>query len=95
MPGASKYAGKVTGSTIMLEFLKFVVGQLVDRPGDMNLVEEERGGDVHFTVSLPPSEVGKVIGKQGHTIQAIRSLLAAPAARQGKRVFLEINEQPS
>ena len=79
----------------MLEFLKFVVGQFVDYPEDVKLVEEERGSEVHFTLTLPPPEVGKVIGKQGHTIQAIRSLLATSATRNGKRVFLEINEQLS
>lgn len=79
----------------MLEFLKFVVGQLVDRPEDVNLTEEERGNEVHFMLLLPPSEVGKVIGKQGHTVQAIRSLLATSATRHDKRVILEINERSS
>ena len=79
----------------MHEFLKFVVGQLVDWPETATIHEEGRGGDVHYTLTLPPSEVGKVIGKQGHTIQAIRSLLATAANRDGKRAFLEISEQPS
>lgn len=79
----------------MKEFLKFVVGQLVDRPEEVIVHEEERGTETHFLLTLPPSEVGKVIGKQGHTIQAIRSLLGTSGARSGKRVFLEINESAS
>ncbi len=77
----------------MLEFLKFVVGQLVDRPEEVRLVEEECGDEVRYTLTLPASEVGKVIGKQGHTIQAIRSLLNTTATRADKRVSLEISEQ--
>ena len=77
----------------MNEFLKFVAGQLVDWPEAVIIREEERNNETHFTLLLPPSEVGKVIGKQGHTIQAIRTLLATAAGRNGTRVFLEISEQ--
>jgi predicted RNA-binding protein YlqC (UPF0109 family) len=75
------------------EFLEFVIGQLIDRPEELILHEQERGGTVCFLLELPRSEVGKVIGKQGHTIQAIRSLLASAAARHGQRATLEIVER--
>ena len=44
-------------------------------------------------LELPRSEVGKIIGKQGYTINAIRNLLAAAVARQGGRVTFEIEER--
>ena len=78
----------------MKEFLEFVVGQLVDRPDECALRLQEQGDLRQFVLALPRSEVGKVIGKQGHTINAIRNLLASPASRQGGRVSFEIEERP-
>jgi predicted RNA-binding protein YlqC (UPF0109 family) len=77
----------------MKEFLKFVVVQLVDRPEEIILRDEERGGVHRFTLELPQSEVGKVIGKMGGTIRAIRNLMSNAAARHGGRVTLEIVEK--
>ena len=77
----------------MNEFLKFVVGQLIDRPEELLLHEEERDGVYRFAVHLPKTEVGKVIGKQGHTIRAIRNLIGTAAARQNKRAWLDIVER--
>jgi predicted RNA-binding protein YlqC (UPF0109 family) len=77
----------------MKEFLKYVVVQLVDQPEEITLREEERGGEHHFILELPQSEVGKVIGKQGSTIRAIRNLMTNAAARHRGRVTLEIVEK--
>ena len=77
----------------MKEFLKFVVVQLVDRPEEIILREEPRAGTQQFVLELPQSEVGKVIGKQGATIRAIRNLMSNAAARHGGRVSLEIVEK--
>ena len=77
----------------MKEFLEFVVGQLVDRPSECALRLTEQGDARQFVLTLPRSEVGKVIGKQGHTINAIRNLLASTAARQGGRISFEIEER--
>ncbi len=78
----------------MKEFLEFVVGELIDHPEEIVLREETRGGATCHLLELPRSEVGKVIGKQGHTIRAIRNLMGATASRQGTRVSLEIIERP-
>lgn len=78
----------------MKEFLEFVVGELIDDPAEIVLHEEDRGGTHLYLLELPRAEVGKVIGKQGHTIRAIRNLLGATAARQDKKVALEIVERP-
>ena len=78
----------------MKDFLQFVVGQLVDRPDECILRVNEQGEHKQFVLALPRSEVGKVIGKQGHTIQAIRNLLSTAALRGEKRAFLEISERP-
>ena len=78
----------------MQKFLEYVVGQLIDRPEELVIhAETAENKDHRFTLELPRSEVGKVIGKQGHTIRAIRSLLSSTAARQGERATLEIRER--
>ena len=77
----------------MREFLEYVVGQLIDHPEELILHDEERSGTHHFLLELPHSEVGKVIGKQGRTIRAVRNLLASTASRHGGRSSLEIIER--
>jgi len=52
----------------------------------------EQGGQTLFELRLHPTDVGKIIGKQGATIQAIRSLLQVGAAKRGVRCSVEIIE---
>ncbi len=78
----------------MKEFLRFVVGELIDSPEEIVLREEDRGGTQCYLLELPRSEVGKVVGKQGHTIRAIRNLMVAASSRQGGKISLEIVERP-
>ena len=77
----------------MREFLEYVVGQLIDRPEELAIHSEQAEKEHRFTLELPRSEVGKVIGKQGHTIRAIRGLLSSSASRHGERATLEIRER--
>ncbi len=78
----------------MEQFLEFVVRQLTDCSEESKVASSLRSATEHgYILNLPASEVGKVIGKQGHTIRAIRSLLAA-ASRRGATATLEIIERP-
>ena len=52
----------------------------------------ERGGLTVYELRLDPSDVGKIIGRQGMTINAIRSLLLAGSAKKGLRCAVEIVE---
>ena len=79
----------------MEKFLEFVVQQLVDQPEAASWREESHGEVRAYFVTLSASDLGKVIGKQGHTIRAIRNLLSAAAARQRLRVAFEIDEKAS
>lgn len=76
----------------MEEFLKLVISRLIDFPEEAVLTKEEAPRKLVFTLRLHPSDIGKVIGKQGHTIAAIRNLLNAAASRHGQRATLEILE---
>jgi uncharacterized protein len=74
------------------EFLEFVIRQLVDYPDEVMLSEIPNGRMTIFRVQLRQSDVGRVIGRNGQTIQAIRALLASSASRHGQRATLEIIE---
>lgn len=76
----------------MQEFLDFVLRQLVDYPEEMILTKIEGNRKTIFQLQLRKSDIGKVIGKHGQTIIAIRNLLGAAAARHGERAVLEILE---
>ncbi|MBV8899516.1 MAG: KH domain-containing protein [Verrucomicrobia bacterium] len=73
-------------------FLEFVIRQLVDAPEEVFITRLEQGRKLIFKVEMRQSDVGKVIGRNGHTITALRNLLSAAAARTGHQVILQIVE---
>ena len=77
----------------MQPFLDFVVKGLVDRPDAVTVTPVEREGMTLYELRVHPTDVGKVIGKQGTTIQAIRALLQVAAAKRGQRCTMEIVEE--
>jgi predicted RNA-binding protein YlqC (UPF0109 family) len=80
----------------MQSFLEYVVKGLVEHPESVMITPVEREGTTVYELRLHPQDVGKVIGRQGMTINAIRSLLLAGSARKGLRCTLEIVEdQPA
>ena len=76
----------------MQQFLEYVLRQLVEFPEDIILTHQETPRKIVFYLRLRRSDVGKVIGKHGQTIRAIRGLLSASAARNGQRAILQIVE---
>lgn len=76
----------------MKALVEFIARSLVDHP-DQVVVEElvgERGATLELCVA--PEDLGKVIGKQGRTARAIRTILSAAALKSSQRVVLEILE---
>lgn len=75
----------------MKEFIEFIAKNLVDHTEDVVL--ETRLNDeriVEIVLKVHPNDVGKVIGKQGKTAQAIRTLLTAVSSKEGKKAVLKI-----
>ena len=77
----------------MQAFLEYVVKGLVQHPDEVKVTPVEREGTTVYELRLNPQDVGKVIGRQGMTINAIRSLLLAGSAKKGLRCTLEIVEE--
>jgi uncharacterized protein len=77
----------------MQAFLEFVVKGLVERPDAVSITPVDRNGLTVYELRLHPSDVGKIIGRQGATIHAIRSLLQVGSAKKGLRSAVEIVEE--
>lgn len=76
----------------MKRLLRTVLESLVDHPADLRIAMLEGERTAILDVRCHPDDVGKIIGKGGKTVSALRALLAAAASRAGKRVVLEVAE---
>jgi predicted RNA-binding protein YlqC (UPF0109 family) len=75
------------------ELIQYIAQSLVDNPGEVSVNEIEGGQTTVLELSVADkSDLGKVIGKQGRTAQAMRTILMAVSAKIKKRVVLEIVE---
>lgn len=76
----------------MKQFLEFVIRQLVEFPDEVIITESPSGNTTVFRLAMRQTDVGRIIGRNGQTIQAIRALLSSSAARHGQKATLEIIE---
>lgn len=76
----------------MQAFLEYVVKGLVQKPEAVAITPVERDGMMVYELRLDRQDVGKIIGRHGVTINAIRSLLLAGSAKKGQRCSVEIVE---
>jgi uncharacterized protein len=76
----------------MEEFLRYVIGSLVEFPDAVVVKKTETAGRTEFLVAVRPTDIPRVVGKGGHTIRALRTLLNASARRRNQTATLEILE---
>ncbi|MCL4533965.1 MAG: KH domain-containing protein [Bacteroidetes bacterium] len=74
----------------MRQLVEYIAKSLVDKPEDVQIREVEGEQSIILELHVAPEDMGRIIGKQGHIARAMRVLLKASAARQGKRAMLEI-----
>jgi len=74
------------------EIVESLARRLVDEPDAVRVEEVERDGDTVLQLYVAPDDVGKVIGRQGRIARALRTVVRASAAREDRRVLLEIME---
>lgn len=77
----------------MQNFIEYVVKGLVKHPEQVSVTPVERGGATIYELRLESGDVGRVVGRSGKTINAIRSLMIAGSARKGVRCSLDIVEE--
>ena len=73
-------------------FLEYVVKALVDNPSDVKIDRKVDEMGVLITMTVNPADMGKIIGRQGNTAKAIRTLLRVIGMKNNARVNLKINE---
>lgn len=77
----------------MLELVKYVVNQFAENKDEAEFYQEEKENSILITVVLMPSDMGKVIGKQGKIAKALRTLVNAYTPRENKKYLIEIKEK--
>jgi predicted RNA-binding protein YlqC (UPF0109 family) len=78
----------------MKELLEYVVKQITDKPEEVVIEEKkEEGGFVLLTLRVAPEDMGRVIGKKGKIISAIRQLLRVKAIKTNQRVALKLIDE--
>jgi predicted RNA-binding protein YlqC (UPF0109 family) len=76
----------------MKQLIEYIVKALVDNPDKVAITEISGEKSIIFELRVGEGDLGKVIGKEGRTAKAIRTIITAAAMKQGKRAVLEIME---
>ena len=74
----------------MKELVEVIAKALVDHPEEVTVTETEKDNATVVVLRVSPTDMGKVIGKQGRIAKAIRSVVKAAASRDDKKVIVEI-----
>lgn len=74
----------------MKELVEVMAKALVEHPEEVSVTETEKNGEMVIELKVAPSDMGKVIGKQGRIAKAIRSVVKAAASKEEKKVVVEI-----
>jgi len=74
------------------ELIEYIVKALVDNPEKVEVKEIAGEKSIIYELKVGEGDLGKVIGKEGRTAKAIRTIITAAAMKQGKRTVLEILE---
>lgn len=76
----------------MKDTLQFIIASIVDNPDAVAIDEQEENGNVNFTISVAPDDMGKIIGKEGKVIRSIRNVMKIKAMKQNKRINIQLAE---
>lgn len=76
----------------MKDLLSYIVTSLVSKKDAISIDEHAEGTDITLTLTVDPSDMGLIIGKNGQTIRSIRKLLTVRAIAENVRINLQLNE---
>lgn len=91
--GGSDSPSQKSDGANLTGFVDYVVKALVDSPKDVRIEEEFGEEELKIIINCRKEDIGRVIGRRGKTIDAIRSLVRGAATRQNRRVMVEIAEE--
>ena len=73
----------------MKEILETLIKSLVENKDDVKITEKEEGNSTIFEISVNPSDMGKVIGRQGKVAKSIRTIMKSISGKEHKKVVVE------
>ncbi len=76
----------------MKKTLIYILSSIADDPKKIEVKEEDQNGIINFVVKVAKNDMGKVIGKNGKVIRAIRNVLRIPAIKEDKRINITLLE---
>lgn len=79
----------------MKKALEYIITQIVDNPEKIEINEQEENEMINFTITVDSSDMGKIIGKNGKVIRAIRNVVKIPAIKQNKKINIALSESAS
>lgn len=74
----------------MKDLVELIAKSLVDHPDEVRVIETVKDHTVVYQLNVAPGDAGKIIGKQGRIAKAIRTVVAAAALQEDKRVTVDI-----
>lgn len=80
------------GASPLRTVVEVIARALVDNPDSVRVAETERRGMTVLELTTAPGDMGKIIGRQGRTAAALRTLVALTAEKHGKRAQLDIRD---
>ena len=80
------------GANPLRTVVEVIARALVDKPDSVRVSETERRGMTVLELTTAPGDMGKIIGRQGRTAAALRTLVALTAEKHGKRAQLDIRD---
>lgn len=72
--------------------IETIVARLSDRPAETRVVESPEGRSVSYEISVPEEDRGRLIGREGRTVRALRAFVGAAATARGKKVTIRVRD---
>ena len=88
---SSDRAGNTTANADIEDLVLYIASRLVHNPDDVTVESELRGGTVYVSLRVPEEEMGRVIGREGRTAKAIRTLVSIAGSRHNVHARLDID----
>jgi hypothetical protein len=80
---------RISGGT-PLAVVTYLVNSIAGEPDSVVINTEERSGSIRFRIHVAPDDMGRIIGRRGRVVQAIRTVVAAAGARDGVQTNVDI-----
>ena len=77
----------------MKELVEVIAKALVEHPEEVVVTQKQEGKNIRISLSVAPSDMGKVIGRQGRIAKSIRAVVKAASAVDGTRVDVDITDK--